>query len=101
MSRVRYNPHVKRLLRILLNAATAVSLVLCVATIVLWVRGYWGADGVEGRTAGGWRAVRSAGGAVEVGLLLVDWSDRPAKEFHGPRYQRDAARPPWDWTALL
>ncbi|HEY7118297.1 MAG TPA: hypothetical protein VH475_17040 [Tepidisphaeraceae bacterium] len=34
----------KRLLRILLNAATVVSLVLCVATAVLWVRSRWTAD---------------------------------------------------------
>jgi hypothetical protein len=31
----------RRLLRILLNAATVLSLLLCVATIVLWVRSYW------------------------------------------------------------
>jgi hypothetical protein len=34
----------RRLLRILLNAATAVSLVLCVAAVVLWVRSYRVAD---------------------------------------------------------
>jgi hypothetical protein len=31
----------RRLPRILLNAATAVSLVLCLTTVVLWVRSYW------------------------------------------------------------
>ena len=30
--------------RILLNSATAVSLVLCAATVALWVRSYWVAD---------------------------------------------------------
>jgi hypothetical protein len=36
---MRYNlKSMKRLLRILLNAATVLSLVLCVATLVLWVR---------------------------------------------------------------
>jgi hypothetical protein len=52
----------RRLLRILLNAATVLSLVLCVAMAVLWVRGYWTTDrlirtsawpigtGVEART---------------------------------------------------
>ena len=34
---MRYNPVVKRR-RILLNAATMASIVLCVATVVLWVR---------------------------------------------------------------
>ena len=31
----------KRFLRILFNAATALSLMLCVATVMLWVRSYW------------------------------------------------------------
>ena len=35
----------KRLLRILLNAATVLSLVVCVATCVLWVRSYSVGDG--------------------------------------------------------
>jgi hypothetical protein len=32
---------VRRLLRILLNVATALSLLLCILTVVLWVRSYW------------------------------------------------------------
>ena len=35
---------VRRLLRILLDAATALFLLLCMATVVLWVRSYWRAD---------------------------------------------------------
>jgi hypothetical protein len=39
---VWYNPAiVKRIFRILLNAATVRSLVLCVATVVLWVQDYF------------------------------------------------------------
>jgi hypothetical protein len=34
----------RRLLRILLNAATVLSLVLCVATVVFWLRSYWSYD---------------------------------------------------------
>jgi hypothetical protein len=37
---------VRRLLRILLNALTVVSLLLCVATVVLWVRSYWYEDAI-------------------------------------------------------
>jgi hypothetical protein len=35
---------VKRFLRILFNAATVLSLVLCIAAAALWVRSYWVAD---------------------------------------------------------
>jgi cytochrome c553 len=37
----------KRLLRILVSAATAISLVLCAATMVLWIRGYQTSDKLE------------------------------------------------------
>jgi hypothetical protein len=41
MVSVRYNPRpVRRLLRILLNALTVLSLILLVAIIVLWAAGY-------------------------------------------------------------
>ena len=39
-----YNTPVRRLARILLNALTALSLLLFVATVVLWVRSYWRQD---------------------------------------------------------
>src|SRR5258705_13988360 len=42
---MRYNPNaMRRLLRIPLNAATVLSLLLCVATGVLWVRSYRSID---------------------------------------------------------
>jgi hypothetical protein len=45
MPRMRYNPNaMKRLLRILLNAATMLSLLMCVAIVVLWIRSYWVGD---------------------------------------------------------
>jgi hypothetical protein len=44
VTHTRYNPPVRRLLRILMNAATALSAMLCVATILLWTRSYWAAD---------------------------------------------------------
>src|SRR5213075_685358 len=34
----------RRPLRILLNAATLLSLLLCVVTVVLWLRSYWVSD---------------------------------------------------------
>jgi hypothetical protein len=35
----------KRLRRIIFNGLTVVSLLLCIATVVLWVRSYWATDG--------------------------------------------------------
>jgi hypothetical protein len=40
----RQNPTVKRLLQILLHATTAISLLLFVVTMILWVRSYWVSD---------------------------------------------------------
>ena len=37
---MRYNSGVRRLLCILFNAATVLSLVLCLGTVVLWARSY-------------------------------------------------------------
>ena len=34
----------RRLARWTLNALTALSLLICVATVVLWVRSFWAAD---------------------------------------------------------
>jgi hypothetical protein len=43
---VRYNAGVRRLLRILLNVATVLSLLLCAAVCVLWIRSYWVGEAV-------------------------------------------------------
>src|SRR4051794_39098647 len=50
--RGEYNPGMRRLLRILLNAATVVSLLLCVATLLLWVRSYRTGDSLSHRATG-------------------------------------------------
>jgi hypothetical protein len=44
---VPYNPPVRRLARILLNAATVLSLLLCAASAALWVRSYRTVDDVS------------------------------------------------------
>jgi hypothetical protein len=87
---------VRHPVRILLNAATAGSLVLSVATLVLWVRSYGVSDEIQWRNAGGWRSLRSARGDVAVGLLVADWSGHP-REFHGPRYRREEPMPAYNW----
>jgi hypothetical protein len=76
------------------------SLVLFVATVVLWVRSYRFTERVYWQCDGGSRSVRSARGYLVVDLLLADWSDH-ADLFHGPRYERDEVRPPFNWLLML
>src|SRR5687768_1124802 len=76
--------------RRLFNALTLLSLLLCVAVCVLWVRSHWLTDWVEWQNARGWRAVYSARGHVVVVVVLNDSSGQ-AWMFHGPRYERRPA----------
>jgi hypothetical protein len=73
---------VKRFLRILLNAATAVSLLLCVATVVLWVRSYVAFDLITLQIGG-----RSAQVWTPRGRLNVEWASRP---YFRPRWMTQA-----------
>jgi hypothetical protein len=52
----------RRLLRILLNTATVLSLLLCVATAALWVRSYWTVD--------------------NAGYVTVRWPDPQRRDRH-------------------
>jgi hypothetical protein len=76
----------RRLLRILLNAATAVSLVLCVATAALTIRSGWVSDGLvwttyfDGYTLDQYAVVTSRGG-----LRFT------ASHNHGLNYTTDTA----------
>jgi hypothetical protein len=90
----------RRLARHLFTLCSALSLVLCIAVCVLWVRSYHMTEQVNWRNAGGWRAVRSASGNLEVALLLADWTDYP-NEFRKPRYERDVARPPFNYLMVM
>jgi hypothetical protein len=90
----------RRLARRLFTFCSVLSLLLCVATCVLWVRSYRLSEWIAWRCAGGARSVRSARGSVEVALLLADWSKYPS-EFHGPKYQRDVVRPAFNYLLLL
>jgi hypothetical protein len=67
----------RRLPRILLNAATVASLVLCVATAVVWVRSYWAADwlGYNGDEHAYWIA-HTRGRLMGARVLIGYHSDR-------------------------
>jgi hypothetical protein len=102
----------KRLSRLLLNAATVASLVLCLAAGLLWVRSYWVIDRVTHASA---RLQRVASGG---GVVFFDWltlvGDRgswrnptapsrttPMDFASWPGARRTApGRGPWGWAVL-
>lgn len=61
-----YNPGVRRRL---FNFAAAVSLLLCLATVVLWVRSYWRLDDVSLRWHSDYFGITSTDGTL--GLYLA------------------------------
>jgi len=64
--------------RRLLNLAAAVSLVLCVTTVVIWARSYWVTDTFEWASHYRTRFVAITGGRV---LLQVNHGPSATKEF--------------------
>lgn len=81
--------HGRRLLRILLNGATALSLALCVATAVLWVRGHYVEDSIAWRRNDAWRVFRSSPGHFIIDVNVSNWSGGPT----GWQYAREAPNP--------
>jgi hypothetical protein len=90
----------RALLRHIFTCCATLSLLLCLALCVLWIRSYRMSEQINWRNAGGWRAVSTARGDLEVALLLADWSNSP-QEYRGPRYERDTARPPVNYLMML
>src|SRR5262245_60824574 len=74
----------------------ATSFALSLAVHVLWLRSYSNSERVNWQGSGGWRSIRTAAGHLEFNLLLVDWSGRPASQFHGPEYERDVVQRPFN-----
>jgi hypothetical protein len=98
---------VRRLLHILLNAATVLSLMLCVVAVVLWVRSYRSIDLVTRASARLHRAV-SGGGLFLESLTLNrergSWRDRSTKATRTtedyakwPGASSTGATRPWLW----
>src|SRR5258706_3578827 len=76
---------VKRLSRIMLNSATMVSFVLCVATVTLWMRSRWVADSYYAQRSDGFAGFESERGTLRV---FRNWQATiPSTEF--PKYYRD------------
>jgi hypothetical protein len=79
---MRYNPlPVKRLLRILLNALTVLSPLLCVAVAVFWVRGHSTADWIALRSDSRAYHLISARGEIIVLTCARPWAVGAEKRF--------------------
>jgi hypothetical protein len=87
--------------RRVLQSTAAVSLFLGLAMLLAWLRSYACSDQVDWSTNRGWRSIRTATGHVQFSLLVADWSDRPAEQLHGPRYERHESRPPFNTLLFL
>jgi hypothetical protein len=95
----------RRRTRIPLSLATAASLLLCLATVALWIRGYWVTDRVTHASARLRRAVAGGGGVFLESLALVreegNWRDRSIRPVRTPGDyaawppSRTAATGPW------
>src|SRR5437763_255670 len=80
-----YNAGMKRVGRYILNALTALSLVLCMATAGLWVRGQYAADSV----------VRDGPRS----LFLISASPSCLQIYVERMYDRgDGSTPQWTWN---
>ena len=93
--------------RILLNALTVLSLLLCAATAALWVRSYWRTDLVALNSASLHRAVSGGGGLFLEGLDLVqrngNWRDPSApktqvtRDYSAWRAALGGGARRWEW----
>ena len=86
--------------RHLFNSLAAISALLFVATVVLWVRSYRLMDEILWQQTGGVRWAWTAKGHLAIGILLADYSKQPAS-FFGFKYQRDQAMPPINFLLFM
>jgi hypothetical protein len=82
----------RRFVRHLFTLCSALSLLLCVAVCVLWVRSHGLTDKVVWRRIDGERSIRSAEGRILLALYLRDRRGEPA-EWYGLEYTRSRANP--------
>jgi hypothetical protein len=85
----------------LFTILSAVSLLLCVATCVLWVRSYWLSD----QLAWGYRSIESAQGYVMLGISRFSGLDGSVRnDSHAMRYARRPAHakyPDWETSIIF
>jgi hypothetical protein len=85
----RYHSAVRRTF---LNIATALSLLLCIFIVCLWVRSSSASDRLIFRHTDGSRHLRSAPGRLVFGFDLSDWSHQPSW-YYGWRFESDPPTP--------
>src|SRR4051794_36146241 len=87
----RYDPPVREIRRIVFTSLAALSLILCVATVGLWVRSYFGYENLRWRSSRGnasfalhgeWGRVAVTWGAWSFGKPRPGWSYRSAAATH-------------------
>jgi hypothetical protein len=93
--------------RRLFTLLSALSLLLCVAVVVLWVRSYWTAEAFRWATAeGGRRAVGSNAGSLALGRQALAPSISRITTPHGygyhtwPAGRGDSLRPLWSFLGF-
>jgi hypothetical protein len=95
-------PTVRRLIRILFNVATALSLLLCVASAGLWARARWRDDIVEyEQRSGAWSVtVVGSGGGLIVYRLAKGSEPQTIQLFTSPGLRFESKQPDPDYWTL-
>jgi hypothetical protein len=98
-----YNAGVRRIGRYILNGLTVLSLVLCVATVGLWVRSYWIADGLSRRAERITSSIGTVNGKLQY-FSFDPFPPLPPEERHdwksGSLVMRTAGAPKTWWGRL-
>jgi len=89
-----------RSLRHLFRFLAALSVLLFIASLILWFRSHRFTEMVSWRNAHGSRSIRTASGYLVIDVLNADWSPNPAY-FQPLLYDRVIVRPPFNYFKLL
>jgi hypothetical protein len=81
----------RRLISILLTAATVLSAIFLVTICILWARSYHLSDQLVWRRLDGATSIRSAQGSVVLTVHASSWTGYPA-DYYGLKYTRDLPR---------
>jgi hypothetical protein len=87
-------------MRRLFALLTIFSLLVFLATLILWIRSHHLSDQIQWRNSNGARTIYSAEGSLVLDLFFIDWSREPI-EFRSLQYQRDQRRAPLNYILLL